>query len=53
MLMPGYANITPVRAPATILSLFAGLFGALDAAIVIALFDGLAQGAPRDPGAQR
>lgn len=51
MLMLGYANITPVGAPATTLSLFAALFGMFYTAVVVAQFVGLAQGAPRDPGA--
>jgi hypothetical protein len=48
MTMLGYADITPVRAPATTLSLFAALFGMFYTAIVVAQFVGLAQNAPRD-----
>jgi hypothetical protein len=48
MTMLGYADITPVRAPATTLSLFAALFGMFYTAIVVAQFVGLAQAAPRD-----
>jgi hypothetical protein len=48
MLMLGYANITPVAAPATTLSLFAALFGMFYTAVVVAQFVGLAQGASRD-----
>jgi hypothetical protein len=48
MTMLGYADITPVRAPATTLSLFAALFGMFYTAIVVSQFVGLAQAAPRD-----
>ena len=48
MTMLGYADITPVRAPATTLSLFAALFGMFYTAIVVSQFVGLAQGAARD-----
>ena len=51
MTMLGYADITPVRAPATTLSLFAALFGMFYTAIVVAQFVGLAQSAPRDTAA--
>ena len=50
MTMLGYADVTPVRAPATTLSLFAALFGMFYTAIVVAQFVGLAQGAPRHAG---
>ena len=48
MTMLGYADVTPVRAPATTLSLFAALFGMFYTAIVVAQFVGLAQNAPGD-----
>jgi len=46
--MLGYSDITPVRAPATTLSLFAALFGMFYTAIVVSQFVGLAQGATRE-----
>jgi Ion channel len=49
MLMLGYANITPVRAPASTLSLFAALFGMFYTAVVVSQFVGLAQKPPPDP----
>jgi hypothetical protein len=48
MTMLGYSDITPVRAPATTLSLFAALFGMFYTAIVVSQFVGLAQGASRN-----
>ena len=39
----GYSDVTPVRAPATTLSLFAALFGVFYTAIVVSVFVGLAQ----------
>ena len=48
MTMLGYSDMTPVRAPATTLSLFAALFGMFYTAIVVSQFVGLAQTAPRD-----
>jgi hypothetical protein len=39
----GYADVTPVRAPATTWSLFAALFGVFYTAIVVSVFVGLAQ----------
>jgi hypothetical protein len=48
MTMLGYSDITPLRAPATTLSLFAALFGMFYTAIVVSQFVGLAQAAPRD-----
>jgi hypothetical protein len=48
MTMLGYSDITPLRAPATTLSLFAALFGMFYTAIVVSQFVGLAQGAGRD-----
>jgi voltage-gated potassium channel len=45
----GYADVTPVRAPATTLSLFAALFGVFYTAVVISQFVGLAQNARREP----
>jgi Ion channel len=41
----GYSDVTPVRAPATTLSLFAALFGVFYTAIVVSVFVGLAQSA--------
>jgi hypothetical protein len=43
MLTVGYADITPVRAPATTISLFSTLFGVFYTAIVVSQFVGLAQ----------
>lgn len=48
MTMLGYSDITPVRAPATTLSLLAALFGMFYTAIVVSQFVGLAQAAPRE-----
>ena len=45
VLMLGYSDVTPVRAPATTLSLFAALFGVFYTAVVVSQFVGLAQGA--------
>ena len=39
----GYSDVTPVRAPATTLSLFAALFGVFYTAVVVTQFVGLAQ----------
>jgi hypothetical protein len=53
VLMLGYSDVTPVRAPATTLSLFAALFGVFYTAVVVSQFVGLAQsakGALRDGG---
>ncbi len=44
----GYSDITPVRAPATTLSLLVALFGMFYTAIVVSQFVGLAQRASRD-----
>jgi hypothetical protein len=44
----GYSDITPVRAPATTLSLFAALFGMFYTAVMVSQFVGLAKGASRD-----
>ena len=43
----GYSDVTPVRAPATTLSLFAALFGVFYTAIVVSVFVGLAQNGKR------
>jgi len=43
MMTIGYSDVTPVRAPATTLSLFAGLFGMFYTAVVVAQFVDLAQ----------
>jgi len=43
VLMLGYSDVTPVRAPATTLSLFAALFGVFYTAVVVSQFVGLAQ----------
>jgi len=45
VLMLGYSDVTPVRAPATTLSLFAALFGVFYTAVVVSAFVGLAQSA--------
>jgi hypothetical protein len=45
MLTIGYADVTPVSAPATTLSLFAALFGVFYTAVVISQFVGLARSA--------
>ena len=47
MLTIGYADVTPVRAPATTLSLFAALFGVFYTAVVVSQFVGLAQSGGR------
>lgn len=47
MTMLGYADITPVGAPATTLSLLATLFGMFYTAVVVSQFVGLAQAASR------
>ena len=39
----GYSDVTPIRAPATTLSLFAALFGVFYTAVVVSAFVGLAQ----------
>jgi len=44
----GYSDITPVRAPATTLSLIVALFGLFYTAIVVSQFVGLVQFASRD-----
>ena len=43
----GYSDVTPVRAPATTLSLFAALFGVFYTAVVVSVFVGLAQNGRR------
>lgn len=43
MLTIGYADVTPVRAPATTLSLLGALFGLFYTAVVVSQFVGLAQ----------
>lgn len=49
MLTIGYADVTPVRAPATTLSLFSTLFGLFYTAVVVSQLVGLAQsGRDRD-----
>lgn len=48
MLTIGYADITPVRAPATTLSLLSAMFGMFYTAIVVSLFVGMAQGRSED-----
>jgi ion channel len=47
MLTIGYADVTPVRAPATTLSLLGALFGLFYTAIVVSQFVGLAQSGRR------
>jgi len=44
MLTIGYAGITPVRAPATTLSLLSAMFRIFPTAIVVSLCVGMAQG---------
>lgn len=48
MLTIGYADVTPVRAPATTLSLFGALFGLFYTAVVVSQFVGLAQSSIRE-----
>jgi hypothetical protein len=43
MLTVGYADVTPIRAPATTIGLFSTLFGVFYTAIVVSQFVGLAQ----------
>jgi hypothetical protein len=43
----GYSEVTPIRAPATTLSLFAALFGVFYTAVVVSVFVGLAQDGKR------
>ncbi len=43
MMTIGYADVTPVRAPATTLSLFGALFGLFYTAVVVSQFVGMAQ----------
>jgi hypothetical protein len=49
MLTLGYADVTPVRAPATTLSLLGALFGLFYTAVVVSQFVGLAQRRKRSP----
>jgi hypothetical protein len=44
----GYSDVTPVRAPATTLSLFSALFGVFYTAVVVSQFVGLAQNPKRE-----
>jgi hypothetical protein len=46
----GYSDVTPIRAPATTLSLFAALFGVFYTAVVVSVFVGLAQSAKGGSG---
>jgi hypothetical protein len=48
MMTIGYSDVTPLRAPATTLSLFAALFGLFYTAIVVAQFVGMAQSGSGD-----
>jgi len=48
VLMLGYSDVTPIRAPATTLSLFAALFGVFYTAVVVSQFVGLAQSGKRE-----
>jgi len=51
LLTIGYADVTPVRAPATTLSLFGALFGLFYTAVVVSQFVGMAQSVRhRTPG---
>ncbi len=52
MLTIGYADVTPVRAPATTLSLLGALFGLFYTAVVVSQFVGLAQSRKRSPDDQ-
>ena len=47
MLTIGYADVTPLRAPASTLSLFGALFGMFYTAIVVSQFVSLAQSPKR------
>jgi hypothetical protein len=47
MLTIGYADVTPVRAPATTISLFSALFGVFYTAVVVSQFVGMAQSTRR------
>ena len=49
MLTIGYADVTPVRAPAMTLSLLGALFGVFYTAVVVSQFVGLAQRGKRSP----
>ena len=49
MLTIGYADVTPVRAPATTLSLLGALFGVFYTAVVVSQFVHLAQSGKRSP----
>ena len=53
MLTLGYADVTPVRPPATTLSLLCALFGLFYTAVVVSQFVGLAQRGERSPDDQR
>jgi hypothetical protein len=48
----GYSDVTPVRAPATTLSLFAAMFGVFYTAIVVSVFVGLAR-SPKAGGSRQ
>jgi hypothetical protein len=48
MMTIGYSDVTPVRAPATTLSLFAAMFGVFYTAVVVSQFVGLAQKPKRE-----
>ncbi len=48
MLTIGYADVTPVRAPATTLSLLGALFGLFYTAVVVSQFVGMAQSGRRE-----
>ncbi len=52
MLTLGYADVTPVRAPATTLSLLGALFGLFYTAVVVSQFVHLAQSGKQSPGDQ-
>ena len=53
MLTIGYADVTPVRAPATVLSLFGSLFGLFYTAVVVSQLVGMAQSGKREPPNRR
>jgi hypothetical protein len=48
----GYSDVTPIRAPATTLSLFAALFGVFYTAVVVSVFVGLARSAKGRGGSE-
>jgi hypothetical protein len=53
MLTLGYADVTPLRAPATTLSLLTGFFGLFYTAVVVSQLVGLAQSGRRKTSGER